>query len=628
MRLHHHDSDVHADVSSWVPDNLPGKRAATDAMPVQRRAGAASAWSFTPPPAHAPLDDPFGIHLENRAVQRAADSRPDSTVEGQRTATGLPFRAELEAAFGVDFSSVQAAVGDRAGMAAIGAEAATSGERVSFKSESPSKELVAHELTHVQQQRAGRVSGTGIDPDPALEREADDVGARAARGERIEGLGATGTAPGGAVQRKKDALQVVDWTQATGGRKISKDSNANLVFLVDFPEGPLVVKVYQQGGPGKEVGATRITNAVQVTGVIAPGMRQVGGDELAACYVKLDEIANDAVPRLQVAVMDNMPGDDFSDTKGTDVDPVNGGDEAAHQRIKNTGGMLSLNMLLDGRDRFDEPAGMGFGAGNNSNLRFADGGTDLQAIDTTLPDSTATGFRQTGTRAEIARRQKQIQNFIDDAILNKGSALATTLATQLGLDPGDDDTMGSIQDGFVGGVEAIGDADVDFRQLLQGINSPLFTEQGLDQNGPAYGQYLQGLQALFAQKAQFARAVRGTDANDQLRADALTLVRQANDLGVGRAVDDLTLANRYAGKKSGKHGTWPDALTALRAGKDSIKDTTTKKQLAAVIGLVAPAFTAISVPTVKDKTVKDFNRIVGKIIKRANKHGLNVPGGL
>jgi hypothetical protein len=48
---------------------------------------------------------------------------------------------------------------------------------------------LGHELTHVVQQRAGRVTvpaqhkGLPINADPALEQEADEMGAKAARGE-------------------------------------------------------------------------------------------------------------------------------------------------------------------------------------------------------------------------------------------------------------------------------------------------------------------------------------------------------------------------------------------------------------------------------------------------------------
>src|SRR5258706_196915 len=68
--------------------------------------------------------------------------------------------------------------------------------------------LIGHELAHVVQQRGGRVSASGqgkgapIVDDHALEREADEQGAKAARGERVDAR-AVGGVGGGVVQRKK-----------------------------------------------------------------------------------------------------------------------------------------------------------------------------------------------------------------------------------------------------------------------------------------------------------------------------------------------------------------------------------------------------------------------------------------
>ncbi len=89
----------------------------------------------------------------------------------------IPFRAEMEAAFSEDFSTVRAFFGERARLAGIEARAAAAGEVVVFGDESPDKETVAHELAHVVQQRVGGGGGTGMSqPGGAAEREAADVG--------------------------------------------------------------------------------------------------------------------------------------------------------------------------------------------------------------------------------------------------------------------------------------------------------------------------------------------------------------------------------------------------------------------------------------------------------------------
>ena len=98
--------------------------------------------------------------FEDRRRPEKEAASPDHAIvaslpPGKRTLTGeLPFRAEMEAAFGADFSAVKVATGQRDAMAALGAEAATVDEEVSFAEATPDRRLVAHELTHVIQNRA------------------------------------------------------------------------------------------------------------------------------------------------------------------------------------------------------------------------------------------------------------------------------------------------------------------------------------------------------------------------------------------------------------------------------------------------------------------------------------------
>jgi hypothetical protein len=98
----------------------------------------------------------------------------------------------MERSFGTDFSDVR--VHEDSSARAIGAAAFTRGADIHF---APGKfsphagagqRLLAHELTHVVQQRAGRVRGTqvggmSLNTSPALEAEADRQGAKAASGE-------------------------------------------------------------------------------------------------------------------------------------------------------------------------------------------------------------------------------------------------------------------------------------------------------------------------------------------------------------------------------------------------------------------------------------------------------------
>ena len=95
----------------------------------------------------------------------------------------------MEAFFNTSFADVRVHVGPEA--PSIGALAFTHGTDLYFapgqyNPQSPQgQQLLGHELTHVVQQRAGRVrnplgTGVAVVQDPALEAEADRMGLRAA----------------------------------------------------------------------------------------------------------------------------------------------------------------------------------------------------------------------------------------------------------------------------------------------------------------------------------------------------------------------------------------------------------------------------------------------------------------
>ncbi|MDX2098375.1 MAG: DUF4157 domain-containing protein [Leptolyngbyaceae cyanobacterium bins.59] len=124
-------------------------------------------------------------------------------------------QTKMEKSFGTSFSDVRIHEGPQA--KSVGALAYTQGSRIHFapgqyNPESMSGQaLLGHELTHVVQQRAGRVpvatqnKGIPINADPALEQEADDMGAKAARGELADlpGRGAVGQM----AQKRQEPMQ-------------------------------------------------------------------------------------------------------------------------------------------------------------------------------------------------------------------------------------------------------------------------------------------------------------------------------------------------------------------------------------------------------------------------------------
>ncbi|AUX33623.1 MULTISPECIES: DUF4157 domain-containing protein [Sorangium] len=159
-------------------------RARSPAPPlVQRR---------TTPPARPPAES------TRAALEQAFGAEVFAAAGRGVNSTGIPspVKAKMEAAFRADFSGVRVHQGSTRA-AALGAVAYTQGSDIHVAPGHWSPEtragqaLLGHELAHVVQQREGRVQataqykGVALNDDPALEAEADTLGARAAAaGER------------------------------------------------------------------------------------------------------------------------------------------------------------------------------------------------------------------------------------------------------------------------------------------------------------------------------------------------------------------------------------------------------------------------------------------------------------
>jgi hypothetical protein len=143
----------------------------------------------------------------NQAVHRLLnDEEPVSGLKRPAAPTGgrpLPpdVQAKMEDSFRSDFSNVRVHEGPQAD--AINAQAYTQGNHIVFAQRQfdphtrNGQTVLAHELTHVVQQRAGRVDGAGIDPNPSLEMEAHRTAEKVANG-GTAGLAATKSSAQGA----------------------------------------------------------------------------------------------------------------------------------------------------------------------------------------------------------------------------------------------------------------------------------------------------------------------------------------------------------------------------------------------------------------------------------------------
>ncbi|MFN6945480.1 MAG: DUF4157 domain-containing protein [Cytophagaceae bacterium] len=137
-------------------------------------------------------------------------AEPEKVQMKSDSTTKMPehVQAKMESSFGTDFSDVNIHTGEQA--SSVGALAYAQGNDIHFapgqyNPETQSgQELLGHELTHVVQQRQGRVQATtqakglAVNDDPALEHEADVMGKKAAEGKVAEVAG-----KGSGVQRKE-----------------------------------------------------------------------------------------------------------------------------------------------------------------------------------------------------------------------------------------------------------------------------------------------------------------------------------------------------------------------------------------------------------------------------------------
>ncbi|MFI9019617.1 aldo/keto reductase [Streptomyces griseus] len=120
-----------------------------------------------------------GHRQDTPAVQR---SYVHDVLRGSGQPMAAPLQQEMEGRLGADFSDVRLHTGTTAQRSAaeIGARAYTSGNHVVLGDDGGDRHTLAHELTHVIQQRQGPVAGTdngsGLrvsDPSDRFEREAE-----------------------------------------------------------------------------------------------------------------------------------------------------------------------------------------------------------------------------------------------------------------------------------------------------------------------------------------------------------------------------------------------------------------------------------------------------------------------
>jgi hypothetical protein len=187
--------------------------------------------------------------IARRARTTKAPEQPGTEVHDVLRSAGKPLagpvRQEMESRFDTDFSGVRLHTGAAAARSAraIGARAYTSGSHVVLGDGGADKHTLAHELTHVVQQRQGPVAGTdhgnGLrvsDPSDRFEREAEANAHRIMAGpapvQRAE-ADTAGPASSGAVIQRKGMEELSGKLPAVGA-----GGNPLSSFLKSFSRAP------------------------------------------------------------------------------------------------------------------------------------------------------------------------------------------------------------------------------------------------------------------------------------------------------------------------------------------------------------------------------------------------------
>ncbi|MGW4747259.1 eCIS core domain-containing protein [Streptomyces sp. NPDC004290] len=259
-------------------------------------------------------------HRHGAGCGHGAEEAPvhRSAVHDVLRAGGRPLdgstRADMESRLGADFSDVRIHDNSaaKASAAQVGARAYTSGNHVVIGEGGADKLTLAHELTHVIQQRQGPVAGTdngaGLrvsDPSDRFEREAESNARRAMSGAapRTEQHAREGRADQGAAQ-----APVQRWAAQAGPNQQGMTVSANGVFAV--PNGDATSIWVRVNAPaGSYSPALRPTSTAQQA--LFGGTEMYQEHELARnilddCLHTAEEIMHNAVGELADGANSNV----------------------------------------------------------------------------------------------------------------------------------------------------------------------------------------------------------------------------------------------------------------------------------------------------------------------------------
>ncbi len=247
----------------------------------------------------------------------------DARARGEGKAVPEDVRAKMEGALGMDFSGVRVHEGPQA--TAMGALAYTQGTDIHFAPgqyqphSHRGQELLGHELTHVVQQAQGRVptprqsKGMGINRSPILEREADELGRKAAQVSMPSHLDGLLPSPRpeaapqqGIAQRKTDGDQEAS---SLFGRMLSLASAVWGFFTGTVPWTKVTTPYYSTDTTDSVVEATKVNLSVGDRFYMYLSDGQIGDQLFLGAYATPEAYTNENEVREKLAIRSDWKPD-------------------------------------------------------------------------------------------------------------------------------------------------------------------------------------------------------------------------------------------------------------------------------------------------------------------------------
>lgn len=261
------------------------------------------------------------------AAKSRAHAEPDSSDSGTRDRWGaaLPpgLREQMERALGADLGNVRVHddAAAQASSEAINADAYTRGEEVFLGSEArgldaeASRQLLAHEVVHVVQQRkAGVLSGKINEAGDTYEREANQVSHQALMGHRVS-VGGAGAAP--AVQRQISGGSI---TKRDSGNTATRSEVRQAIleylqraqaaqggtFHLNQAIRTALLTLSNAGAPGVDADPQRAARSIAMEQVLSSGSIEPSSLATRAAQILPDPFDRTALQRLlKMAVTDS-----------------------------------------------------------------------------------------------------------------------------------------------------------------------------------------------------------------------------------------------------------------------------------------------------------------------------------